>query len=127
MTGMVGTREYLNTNTIQKQKTERIANLDPGSRFFQTGSRIKGQKETGSRIRIRSTELTKNLSILFQCCESGCGSGRIRIILPDPEDMLDLLYARESLVVKLTKEEDGLAATIIFLSPGTGASIQYEP
>jgi hypothetical protein len=41
------------------------------------------------------------------------GSGRIRVILPDPKDILGLLYAKESLVVNLTKEEDGAVASII--------------
>ncbi len=67
--------------------------------------------------------MTKNLSILIQCCESGCGSGRIRVILPDLEDILDLIDAMESLVVKLTKEEDGAVASIISLNPGTSPSI----
>jgi hypothetical protein len=47
--------------------------------------------------------------------------------LPDPEDILGLLSAKESLVVKLTKEKDGAVAGIIFLSPGAKASIEYEP
>jgi hypothetical protein len=81
---------------------------------------VKKEQDPGSWI--RSTELTKNLSIFNQCCGSGCGSGRIRIILPDPEDILGLLYAKESgKVVKLTKEEDGAIASMISFSPGTKA------
>jgi hypothetical protein len=54
----------------------------PGSKFFHPGSRIQGQKDSGSRIRIRIKEfmyfLPKNLFLSSQKYDQGCSS-RIRI------------------------------------------------
>ena len=65
----------------------------PGSEFFHPGSRIHGQKDSGSRIRIRIKKLTyllpKKLFLSSRKYDPGCSS-RIRILIfypfqiPDP-------------------------------------------